>query len=155
MRYILLLGLGILSSSLLAEPVMPNHCVSVPLGKDSSVLKAKKSSLFMIYNRSKHDLWLTHPVDNQGASAGWTSQLASQKWSALAVSGDFAINCVESYPGHEQEINCSEAIEVCQYQKVNFPEDAEGSFWAGENMSKEKLISHLEKRGFKLPAHEE
>ncbi len=155
MRATLAIILSFIPLQLLADTVFPEGCSGVPLEEKAAVLKAKKPSLFMIYNQGDKDLWITHPVQNPGASAGWTTKLEPDHWSALTISKNFALSCVESAPGHEQEIACFDAIEVCQYKKAGFPKDTQAGYWVGENLPLKKLIAHVEKRGFQLPADTE
>lgn len=151
MQRFLFIVLTFFSSHLFAEALLPAGCQPLRIEGESVLLKTQKSALFMIYNAGDKVLWLTHPVDNAGASAGWTSQLQPQRWSALSIGEDFSLSCVESTPGHEQQIPCQDAISVCRYKKVQFPQDAEGSYWAGENLPLNELLAHLSKRGFILP----
>lgn len=132
--------------------IMPPLCKPVMVDKAELNLTAKKPALVLIYNHSNSELWLSHPVKNIGASAGWTSQLESQKWSALALNKkDFKLTCIESKPGHEQEVSCQGLVTVCKWPNQE-SEKSKGTYWAGENMSLPALKSYLGDRGFKLPA---
>jgi hypothetical protein len=107
------------------------------------------STIVMIHNLSNGELWITHPVKNASASAGWSSQLESGNWAALAYNGKaFTLSCVESKPGHEQQIPCSGVIGVCLWSNVKMPEKATGTFWAGENMKLSVLKAYIARRGF-------
>jgi hypothetical protein len=116
-------------------------------------LSAKKPVLVMIHNLSKSDLWITHPVSDPSAAAGWSSRLKSDNWSALALDkNDFELSCVESKPGHEQQVPCQSVLSVCRWSAVQMSAKETGTFWAGENMVLSELLSHLGGRGFKIPA---
>ena len=108
----------------------------------------------MIHNLTSSDLWVTHPIANPGASAGWITRLQDGNWAALALKkGPFVLNCIESRPGHEQQVPCEGVIAVCQWKakKVKIPDDAKGStFWVAEDMPLEALIAAVGARGFKL-----
>src|SRR5690606_917703 len=105
------------------------------------------------YNSSQTDLWITHPVSDPSAGAGWSSRLEAGNWSALALDKKkFELSCIESRPGHEQQIPCTGMIAVCEWPTVRIPEQAKGTFWAGENMTLAALTAYLGGRGFKLPA---
>ena len=134
-----------------SESIMPALCKPIMVDKEVLTLSAKKPGLVLIYNHSNSELWLSHPVKEDNASAGWTSQLESQKWSALALNQqDFILNCIESKPGHEQEVPCQGLISVCQWPNMAI-DDSKGTYWAGENMSFPALRTYLGDRGFKLP----
>lgn len=135
-----------------ADP-MPASCHSLLIKEDAITLTtAKKPLLFMIYNTSKKDLWLAHPSNKAGANAGWTSRLQPGNGSALLLNRPkFALTCIESQPGHEQQIPCAEAVTVCQWTFSKSSKAEISTYWAGENMEMPALVHHLQQRGFILP----
>lgn len=140
------------SSLLFADSVMPEGCQGIQVQGESVTLKAKKSKLVVIHNTSQNDIWVTHPVSNPGASAGWTSKVQKDNWSALVVDKpSFILNCIESRPGHEQQIPCEGAIAVCTWKGVKIPAGDQGTFWAGEDMSLDSLKTALGGKGFVIP----
>jgi len=140
------------SSIVLAESTLPAGCQAVTVQGESVTLKSKKSKLVFIHNLSSTDLWITHPVANPSASAGWTSRLQAGNWSALAVDKPpFVLNCIESRPGHEQQIPCQGAIAVCQWPGVKVPGTEQGTFWAAEDKPLNELTAAIGARGFVLP----
>lgn len=132
---------------------LPSSCKTVQMEGESLILSTEKPVLVMIHNVSTSDLWLSHPSADSGASAEWSSRLEAGNWSALALDKkNFELNCIESKPGHEQQVPCSTVISLCKWSKAERKKVKEkGSFWAGENRSLSALISHLEGRGFKIP----
>ncbi|RUR13528.1 hypothetical protein [Legionella sp. km772] len=154
MRFLICLYLGLLPFISYAEATLPAGCEAVAVQGDSVTLKAKKPKVVFIHNLSKSDLWLTHPVTDPSASAGWTSRIQADHWSALAVDKpSFVVSCIESKPGHEQEIPCEGAIAVCQWKGAKFPENSQGTFWAGEDLPLAELTAAIGGRGFVLPAN--
>lgn len=145
---LLMLSFGLAS----AETTIPTSCKPVAVKGELVTVSAKKPLLVIIHNLSNSDLWITHPVSNPSASAGWNSRLQAGKWSALALDKpSFALSCIESRPGHEQQVPCTGMISVCQWRKITMPGQSSGTFWAGENMNLQALIEHLSGRGFGLP----
>ena len=139
------------SYSLFAESIAPAGCQPLPLSGESAILKAKKPKLIFIHNTSSENLWITHPVVEPSASAGWNSQLQAGNWSALVVNkGPFALNCIESRPGHEQQVPCEGVMALCQWKQVKFPKESKTTFWAGENKTVPALKTALGERGFVL-----
>jgi hypothetical protein len=135
-----------------AESTLPVGCQAVKVQGEAVTVEATKNSLVFIHNLTAVDLWITHPVTEPGASAGWTSRLQSENWTALSLAkGPFVLNCIESRPGHEQQVPCEAAIAVCKWGKVKFPENAKGTFWAAENMSLSALTAAVGARGYVLP----
>jgi hypothetical protein len=153
MQILAALGVLLLSSSVMAaESTLPVGCQAVKVQGDVVTVEAKKNSLVFIHNLTSADLWITHPVADPGASAGWTSRIKGEQWSALSLDkGPFVLNCIESRPGHEQQVPCEGAIAVCQWKKAKFPENAQGTFWAAEDMSLSALTAAVGARGYVLP----
>lgn len=135
-----------------AESTLPAGCQAVAVQGETVTLKSKKSKLVFIHNLSNTDIWITHPVTNPSASAGWTTRLQAGNWSALALDKPlFVLSCIESRPGHEQQVPCEGVIAVCQWNKVKLPENAQGTFWAAEDKSLAALTAAVGTRGFVLP----
>lgn len=132
-----------------AVDLMPAHCKPIHLLHQKFKNPQKKNVIFMIHNFSDTHIWITHPQENKEMSAGWNSYLEAKNWSALALSRpSFKIRCIESKPGHEQEISCDRVLNACKWPVVhNHP--TVGAFWAGENMSLAALSGYLTQRGFK------
>jgi hypothetical protein len=153
MRILVSFCLVLLSVYALAEPTLPTGCQPVAVRGEAVTLKSKKAKLVFIHNISKTDMWLTHPVIDSGASAGWTSRLQSGNWSALVVDKPpFALTCIESRPGHEQQLPCEGAIAVCQWLSVKIPNNLQnGTFWAAEDKSLDALTAAIGGRGLILP----
>lgn len=132
---------------------LPTSCKPLQLKEGSLILAAEKPVLVMIHNTSSTDIWITHPVSEPSANAGWSSHLQAGNWSALALDKDgFELSCIESKPGHEQQIPCGSVISVCNWSTVVMSAKEKGTFWAGENMPLPGLLTHLGGRGFELPA---
>ncbi len=135
-----------------ADASLPKNCKAMAVQGNSITLNAKKSKIIFIHNLSKTDLWLTHPVTEPSASGGWSSRIQTDHWSAFVVNKpSFIISCIESIPGHEQQIPCEGAIAVCQWKGAKIPEKEQGTFWAGEDLPLAELTAALGGRGFGLP----
>ncbi|STX50071.1 Enhanced entry protein EnhB [Legionella busanensis] len=142
----------IVNTLVYGQVAFPTGCNPVAVEGETVTLKTKQPTLYLIYNNSSNDLWITHPVSEPSASAGWSSRLEAQHWSALALDkNSFELSCIESRPGHEQQIPCTGILAVCHWPKVKLPGNATGTFWAGENMTLESLSAYLGGRGFQLP----
>lgn len=155
MKIISFLGLFLLASLGYSQnESILKTCKPVKVADETVFLSAKKPLIMMIHNLSNTDLWITHPVSEPSASAGWSSRIQAGKWSALALDKDnFELSCIESRPGHEQQVPCHSVISVCRWSKVTMPSQAENTYWAGENMKLASLLEHLGGKGFELPFH--
>ena len=142
-----------ISSITFAASDMPKSCKRVSDFSNTVMLKRGHTTTYLIKNVSQHQLWLTHPIANPSASAGWSSELDKNRWSALQLEKDkeaFELSCIESKPGHEQQIPCKGVIIVCDYKSIKAPKTLTSSFWAGENMPLDELMTHLEGRGYTI-----
>lgn len=153
MRFVLIILFMLLAESITAAKIsLPPSCKPIAIGGESVVLSAKTPLLVMIHNLSRTDLWITHPVSEPSASAGWSSHLQAGRWSALALDKEgFEITCIESKPGHEQQVPCTGLISACRWTGLSMPNQAINTYWAGENMELATLLAYLGGHGFVLP----
>jgi hypothetical protein len=129
----------------------PADCNPIKITGEVLTLGVKKPTVILLQNISEGTLWLTHPVKDPGASAGWTSQIQGGKWSAMVLTEKkFILHCTESRPGHEQQIACEGAITACIWKKAKIPNEEKGTFWATEDKSLSDLKAALLARGFTL-----
>ena len=153
MKYILSIILMLGAVNTYAEEIFPAGCTPLVVHDELLKLVADKPALVMVHNLSKIDLWITHPVSDPSASAGWSSRLQAGNWSALALDKkSFELSCIESRPGHEQQAPCGGLLAVCQWSDVSAPKAESGTFWAGEDLTLSALMAHVGSRGFILPA---
>lgn len=135
-----------------AEVPFPYDCKPMTLSAGTVKLPEGAPALVMLHNISDVDLWITHPISDPSASAGWSSRLQTKRWSAFALGSQaFELSCIESKPGHEQQVPCAGVLAVCQWLKIATTDKQPAPYWAGENMSLPELLGHLGQRGFKLP----
>ena len=154
MKNNIMIFFSLMASSLVwGQNNAPASCHPLLVSGQSVVLSAKRPVLVLIHNLSEGDLWITHPVADPGASAGFNSQLMAEKWSALVVDKQsFELSCIESKPGHEQQIPCEGQLAVCKWPSVKITSKQIGTYWAAENMNWSDLTTYLGGRGFSLPA---
>ena len=128
--------------------VYPAKCVPFSIQGVLLDLKVKPPAVVMLHNLSKNDLWLTHNAVGE-ESSGWSNRLSANKWSALSMTKEsLNISCIESRPGHEQNIACSDALAVCIWPAEKIPKQSLGVVWAGENRSLSTLIAYIARRGY-------
>lgn len=154
MKFILMSCLMIISWGSYALEAMPYACKAITVKGATLTLPKASSSLILVNNNSEMDLWITHPISDPSASAGWSSRLQSKHWSALALNDKaFELGCIESKPGHEQQVPCAGALLVCQWSGIKEEDNSKktGPYWAGENMPLSELLTYLTQHGFKIP----
>ena len=146
MRLILLLMSLLLCAPTLATEVLPPGCSPLVIS-DLIALTASKPRLILVHNLSNTTLWL---IANKHEL---TSALNSELWTALHLDDQaLTLNCIESKPGHEQEIACENRISVCEWAYSKKPDHFSTVFWAAENMELAPLIAYLGRRGVILPS---
>lgn len=154
MKRIIILILILMTANVRAGEIFPAGCKPLLVQDELLKLSTDKPSVVMIHNLSSLDLWITHPVSEPSASAGWSSRLQAGNWSALALSDKyFDLSCIESRPGHEQQVPCTGLLAACQWLNVTMPKKETGTFWAGEDMTLTALKAHVGSRGFVLISH--
>lgn len=135
-----------------AGEIFPNNCKPLVVKGELLVLPTGLPRLIMLHNLSSVDVWITHPMSGKDSNAGWSSRLQSNHWSALMINKKaFELSCIESKPGHEQQIACEQTLAACEWIPTSKPEYAKGVFWAGENMPLKALIAYINRHGFELP----
>ena len=156
MKYVvsgLAMLLGLIVVNAFAGEIFPTGCKPIMVHEELVKLSTDKPALIMIHNLSNLDLWVTHPVTEPNSSAGWSSRLQAGNWSALALDKkSFELSCIESRPGHEQQVPCAGLLAACQWSTVTMPKKESGTFWAGEDMELSALTAHVDSRGIVLTA---
>lgn len=150
---LLCLILSVLSFNALANEILPFACRPLSLKGESLEVAADKPTVLMVHNLSQTDLWLTHVLADPNASTAWSTRLQPDNWSALALEKErFTVSCIESRPGHEQQVDCSDVLAVCEWPLPSLPDTvSKTAFWAAEDMSLSALTARLGRNGFKLP----
>ena len=135
-----------------AEEVFPAGCEPLVVRNNQIELPtAVKSSIIMLHNLSTTDLWVTYSAIEHSVATKASQHLTTGNWSAFALKKEsFAFNCIESRPGHEQQIACVDVLAVCQWPHGKGPEKT--SFLIAENMSLSSLIAYIGRKGFVLGA---
>lgn len=143
----------LLSVKAFAQEILPFACQPLMVKAQALDIATEKPVLLLVHNLSQSDLWLTHVLADSSANAAWSTRLQADHWSALAVEkGAFSVSCIESQPGHEQQVACSEVLAVCEWSIPALPQaQSSGTFWAAEDMSLPSLTARLGRNGFKLP----
>ena len=102
-------------------------------------LYEEKSQIILIHNISDVDLWLVTSDGNIN------SQLKTNKWSALLLNNTkLMLTCIESKPGHEQQVPCADLIAMCQIKnKIKATLTNSPTIWLGENMKRKYLLETI------------
>jgi hypothetical protein len=94
----------------------------------------EQGQVYLLRNISQETLLLNQVSGhNPSAAAGWASELAPRRYSALRLSQDhFAISC--QLAATHRQIDCSSVLTVCGLP-ANNTDNTQGSYWLLENQS--------------------
>ena len=156
LHYSLLIVL-VLSGSLTFEGVNSTliNCKSSDYSFKSNLLvlhtkNTTKSEIYLIYNKKKQRLLLSHPDYRRITNAGWDSMLQTGNWSALMVSHpNFTIRCKPLQKNFQTKpaVSCARVLTVCVYPHLKNNDSAmKGTFWLAEDQSLETLLDTIKKR---------
>lgn len=135
----------LISFSLFATESFPKNCKVFAFKGENLVIKAPKPKVILINNQTEATLFLSHT-----GNTGLTTKIDAAKWASLVVhQKKFIIQCIESKPGHEQQVPCEGMLTTCQLSKVKIPQSRDKTFWAAENLDRKALENHLAESGFK------
>jgi hypothetical protein len=142
------------STVLYAESQFPCYPVKVKIeNKNIVLLGPEKSDLAQVYffkNSSKEAVWLDHPT-RKSASAGWSSYLRSENWSAFILNRkDFVITCSAIRPGKVDSLDCMQVLAVCAPKEAAFKTPPKGTYWLVEDKSWDEVVKSMEKRGISI-----
>ncbi|OGT41519.1 MAG: hypothetical protein A3F13_03715 [Gammaproteobacteria bacterium RIFCSPHIGHO2_12_FULL_40_19] len=136
----------------------PNFCrVSGLRFSKASVLlfsqHTSKPRMYVIQNISHSPIWLNHEKKNPSASAGWSSRLFPDHWSAILVTDrNFDLQCqFQKKSGAMRAMPCKQMIRVCQFSEFYSKNPLSGGYWVVENVPFRALLSRIDARGFSLP----
>lgn len=112
--------------------------------------------LVLIHNKTKRELVVNHSRARPSASAGWSSQLHPDSWSALMVTQPkFSLTCAEMRDEKYVLLDCSKVLESCYYTKFQDQESAAtGTYWIAENFPLIELMGKIRKRKIILDSQE-
>lgn len=141
-------GLSLVTSYALAGSVA-NTTICTPISKQAMqgtnlTLPKGQQSLYGIRNTGTQAVQLRGVNKTGTAQAGWDSQLQGGNWSALVLANKpLTLSCAQN----NKTVACSKLISVCQFTHATFGPQAQGSYWAAENVAGGDIMSAIVKRG--------
>jgi hypothetical protein len=146
-----LLMLCLFSSFVAAQEILPKGCKPIVIQGSVMTIPQGKPRLITLHNLTETDLWVTHPLTEGDISSSLSSRLQGNRWSLLKMNtSSFTLSCIESRPGHEQQISCQHVISACEWPtfKTYRKKDI---FWVAENMALSPLIAYATRKGWMTP----
>ncbi|MDP3560282.1 MAG: hypothetical protein Q8R79_08060 [Legionellaceae bacterium] len=130
-----------------AQP-LPNHCTPIVIEGEFLSFDTQKPGVFLLHNISNYQVWLTRVNTHEEQQS---SELSPDKWTTIVIKDrKLEYQCIESSPGHEQEMPCQLMLMACQWSKGSIPSTVTHSMLALENETLAQTRSILGSRGFHL-----
>lgn len=133
------------------ELKLPNNCQPIAITSatvDFSSFVVQNPTLIIIHNLAKTNLWLTLH-DEVANYDNLSSMISADHWAAIIWSHKSSkFSCIETRPGHEQQISCEGMVFLCRWEITKSKKDIPANFWLAENMSLPILLEHLSSHGF-------
>ena len=106
----------------------------------------RSAVIYFLQNRAPQSVWLDHPTgEHKGASAGWSSYIHPNHWSALVLNRkQFVINCATIKPGKVDYLDCKQIISVCTPKGLSAPK-RKNTYWLVENKLWDDLLATVNK----------
>ncbi len=141
------------NASSLAGEVLPPFCKPIALHGETILLNSDKPRLVLFHNLSKTDVWIIQPdIAAETNDMPLSTQITPNQWAALAIDQSATpLQCIESSPGHEQQLACEQALAVCEWSLPQLPKERHGAFFAAESSNLTPLTAYLGRFGFELP----
>lgn len=104
---------------------------------------SKQVAVYLFNNISPSSFTLNHTKAEPSASAGWSSNLMPNNWSALVVDkNNLNWSCERITPKKVHIISCKSVLKVCKYEgPVNLR--AQNGYWHSENKSLADTLNSL------------
>lgn len=107
-----------------------------------------QQGLYLLNNKSDSDYWVTHPVKDPGASAGWTSDINPGNWSAFTSNtAGFELTCMKTGQSSMETLSCEKVLRVCRVKDPVFKPDMSGSYWVSEDKPLQAVLDEIKGRG--------
>lgn len=102
--------------------------------------------LFILYNQSSRPIMIDRALKNRSASAGWISELAAGRYSAILVKQPgMLMKCLRK--SKQRLVPCQKVLMVCAVNHADFKSASAGSYWVAENQDKQQLLDAIRQRG--------
>ncbi|MDP3705792.1 MAG: enhanced entry protein EnhB [Legionellaceae bacterium] len=149
-------SLSLLLEPASAENVFPRGCEVVGFGFSKNFLILNEhgdQTLYLIQNHSQEQIELVHYETQKDVfmSPKLESKLAPGHWSAFASDVEnLYFQCYVQNSDERGIVNCSEALDVCQYPRVKFALSNMGNYWVSTDKPQAQVIKDATAKGIFL-----
>ena len=112
-----------------------------------------EQSFYLIQNRSNQNITLEHyeTQANVFMSPTLETKLSPLNWAAFASDVEnLYFKCYTQEGDNKVMVNCSDALDVCQYPRVKFALSNMGNYWVSTDKSQDQVIKEATKKGIFL-----
>ncbi|MDA8562062.1 hypothetical protein N9L02_02985 [Gammaproteobacteria bacterium] len=138
------------------------NCTPIPFATDGNDIilklkqKNKSSKIVFFHNITNKSIFIDKSNKTQTSSAGWSSYLRPNNWSAIALNKRiFKIHCSTIEPGNLITLNCSKVIYTCTPKNYTAKSKLKGSFWLTEDKPWNIFVKALSNRRIFFMGQEE
>ncbi len=111
-----------------------------------------RPQLYMLHNISKKVVIINHLKQHPSASAGWSSDLRKDNWSALMVAQPkFSLVCMIDKDQKFIYVDCKKFIEACYFSDFKDDENnGSGTYWVAEDAPLKSIMHQIAERKIQL-----
>lgn len=139
-----------------AAPLFPKGCEVTGFGFSKQFLIINEhgdQTLYLLQNRSDKQIELEHYETHPDVfmSPKLESKLAAGHWAAFASDVEnMYFQCYIKNGENRELVNCSEALDVCQYPRVKFALSNMGNYWVSTDKPQAQVIKDATAKGIYL-----
>jgi len=111
-----------------------------------------KQTLYFIKNNDRQGITLKYREDKAVfMSAGWQTDVSPRRWAAFAADEkNMHFQCIARGRHQQEQVDCKQVLELCQYPRVKFAGSNMGNYWVSENKSLRQTMRAAIKKGILL-----
>lgn len=128
-----------------AKEIFPKGCEAKSIEQEHLQLNASSRQLMFMHNISENNIWLAN-----SSHPRLTLEMKPGQWNVLYLPhGQDVWKCVQSIPGHEQQISCQTGIALCEWSaKIDKSKRPKQGMWLAENTSYAEAKAYLQRMGW-------
>ena len=154
MKLIVLISTLCFAASAYAVP----GCIGIVAETEDGQLRLEptaklKQRLILIQNIAETKVWIAlQPTEGeQTVSTGLNTQLDKANAAVLVEANqELMLACVQIKPGSEAYIDCSTAVKLCVFDKVDFGKLTPSTYWIAENAALDKALIMINTNGIRI-----
>lgn len=116
--------------------------------KENIILLANNQAWYLIHNQAKEKIFLQAVIARPGASAGWSTMIAPDHWSLLALNNKKLTFACQIQQGEKiKAVPCKKVLLIYSAHARDFKNSNKGSYWLADNKLWTQLSRAAKRRG--------